>query len=358
MLSEPLPHSQMRMPEPVPWVREVVHQAPGAPGKGFTAFVNRDSQVLCTITDYGGGPLRITHAPAGAEVVRAYIRECRTTHGQAPTEAEWCEALVYEYDCEEHIECLAGNEHAVRWYDADGDRHLDSVIAPATASDYRIMRAARTDLSDGVRRAEVWLCHSWVSVYDADQPPPNVDGGVVLPHTGLNLPTDQVSLADVQRVELRHTTAAKADVYLGQTLVGTAEQNPCNECEHGDDAGTVLYRAPGFALKDEWDQVIALSRDRYDIPVNENALAWLLLEEHAYEAAIARCDANPGMWLHRLHDSGGRRRRYVHTDTGLADAEAALERAPHLRRPVQAVRAELWTGPNRGWVTYYDATRD
>jgi hypothetical protein len=343
-------HSLMRVPELVPRVWDVAARDPD----GFTATVHSGAHILCTITDNGHDPLYVSGAPAGVEAVRDYIRECRTPLGQAPTEAEWCEALVEEHEGGHHVEHLAEDEHAVRWFDEDGERYLKSITAPAAASDYRIVSTARANLPSWVDRADAWLPpHGWVTLVDSEGPC-HVEG-VTLPHTGLYLPTDRVSLRDVQRVELRHTTAAKANVYLGETMVGTVEQSPCDECKHTDDIGTTLYRTDGFPLEDEWDAVVVPSRDRHSIPVDEDTLAWLLLEEHAYEAAIARCETTPGRFLHRLTDSDGRRRRYAHTDTGLADAGAALERAPHLRRPAQTVRAELWAGPERDWVTYYDA---
>ncbi|OLT26369.1 hypothetical protein BJF83_21450 [Nocardiopsis sp. CNR-923] len=360
MLSEPLPHTRMRIPEPVPRVTDTDVQDPIDPDMGRTATVTRAGTVLCTITDDPLEPAYVSHAPGGDDNVDAYIRACRRADGQPPTMAEWCEALLEEYDTGAYITYVSEDEHVVRWYDQAGGRHLSSVAAPASASDYRIMQAARTDLHDGIRRIEVWLGagHGWVSVYDADQPPPNVDGGgVVLQHTGLYMPTDRVRLAEVQRVELRYAAAATAQVYLGETLVGTVEQSPCDECEHGYDAGTVLYRARGFPLAEEWDRVVVPSRDRHGVPVDEGALVWWLLEEHAYQEAIARCEATPGLWLHRVTDSDGRRRRCVHTDLNVSGYEDALQRAPRLRLPASAVRAELWMGTERGgWVTYFDTT--
>ncbi|OLT26360.1 hypothetical protein BJF83_21405 [Nocardiopsis sp. CNR-923] len=89
--------------------------------------------------------------------------------------------------------------------------------------------------------------------------------------------------------------------------------------------------------------------------VDAEAFFTALVVEATYDALVVDLDPATGVFLIRVLTTAGNDRSARHALDGARTYEEALAATPELVLPIYAVRAALWMGPDRGWVTFYDA---
>ncbi|GAA4898209.1 hypothetical protein [Streptomonospora salina] len=169
---------------------------------------------------------------------------------------------------------------------------------------------------------------------------------ITLVHTGLQVPTDRIRVTRLDQVDLGYGIAWSAVLCDGPTLLG-------HLTDDGRGAPTT-FRAATAEAQRVVDTFAARCRAPDGAGLATEAVAGFLTDEYDYACEVAETEA-AGRYLIRSVDAHGIPHSHALTRTRPPDYTGALAAAGPVPFTARTVRAEMWMGPDRGWVEIFRA---
>ncbi|GAA1110006.1 MULTISPECIES: hypothetical protein [Nocardiopsis] len=165
-----------------------------------------------------------------------------------------------------------------------------------------------------------------------------------LPHTGMQVPDTRIRVTSLKEVDLGTGIAWSAVVRAGKTKLGTVSNS--------GRGGPTDFNATTDAAQRRTAAFVAACRDRDGAPMDTENVMETLTEEYEWARDIAKAEKK-GRYVVRYADEHGMPGHYEFSlSRGITppDYAPALKATVRLKLPEGAVRADLWMGPELGWV--------
>ncbi|GAB3726723.1 hypothetical protein GCM10027590_32230 [Nocardiopsis nanhaiensis] len=171
---------------------------------------------------------------------------------------------------------------------------------------------------------------------------------ITLPHTGLQVPHTRIRVTSLKEVDVGTGIAWSAVLRQGRTRLGTIDNQGTG--------GMTLFRADSAAARATLAEFVAQCRTSAGAPVDQERVLDELTGEYEWSRDVAR-DEKKHRYRIRFFDDIG-----IPADTAFTlpvaypDYAQALTFAHTITdMPSNTVCAQLWAGPERGWVDFYRA---
>lgn len=173
---------------------------------------------------------------------------------------------------------------------------------------------------------------------------------ITLIHTGMQVPSKRVRVTSLKQVETACGIAWSAVLRFGKTRLGILG----NDGQGSD----TQFLADSDKAAAAVAYFVSRCRDHNGEPMDEIDVMDALADEYEIAREVKRLERRGAYYVRyfdRLDIPGRKVFKLEHSAP--PDYEPGLKAAAHLDMPEVAVRAELWTGEDRGWVEFYRTDR-